>query len=155
MRTDFAIGQLHVNLIQRRVFVGDEERTLTRREFDLLAALAKAPGRAVSYDELYATVWASKTPYAYRRSRVIASAVHRLRDQLGLNCIDTLYGYGLRLVAVTSADGLVQATQRLIRGSQFVFSVNGNGSHECTRVVQVDLEDFTDVLRALARTGVK
>jgi two-component system, OmpR family, response regulator CssR len=98
VNADFTVGTLRIDLIQRRVFVAGEERELTQRPYDLLVALARVPGRAVSYDELYATVWKAKVPYTWRASRVMATTVRRLREQLGFDCVRTLWGYGLRLV---------------------------------------------------------
>jgi DNA-binding response OmpR family regulator len=94
---EFYVGTLRVDLLGRRVFIEGEERVLTRKEFDVLLALASPPGRAVSYDELYVTVWRSLAPYSYRHTRVVSLTLCRLRRKLGPGHIVTLWGYGARL----------------------------------------------------------
>ena len=50
------VGDLVVDVHARRVTVADKEVALTRKEFDLLAALARQPGGAVTRDQLLAEV---------------------------------------------------------------------------------------------------
>lgn len=51
------MGQINLDPVARRVFKGDQEVQLSAREFDLLAALIKNAGRAMSRDELIKLVW--------------------------------------------------------------------------------------------------
>src|SRR5437867_3931354 len=47
------VGSLRIDLGSRRVFVGGEERVLTRKLFEMLVVLVSPPGRAISWDDLY------------------------------------------------------------------------------------------------------
>lgn len=52
-----ALSQLSLDPVARRVFKAEHELQLSAREFDLLAALMKNAGRAMSRDELIKLVW--------------------------------------------------------------------------------------------------
>lgn len=52
-----SMGQINLDPVARRVFKGDQEVQLSAREFDLLAALIKNAGRAMSREELIKLVW--------------------------------------------------------------------------------------------------
>jgi DNA-binding response OmpR family regulator len=90
------VGALRIDLGSRRVFVGGEERTLTKKEFDLLVVLTSPPGRALSYDDLYKSVWHSLAPHDYRKTRCISSLMARLRPSIAPERIDSLHGFGFR-----------------------------------------------------------
>src|SRR5581483_5091899 len=47
-----AVGRLSLDLDARRVWLGDDELELTRKEFDLLARLARDAGRVVTRESL-------------------------------------------------------------------------------------------------------
>jgi DNA-binding response OmpR family regulator len=51
-------GDLHIDVAGRQVFIGDKPVTLTRTEFDVLAALSSRPGVVFSRRQLLETVWA-------------------------------------------------------------------------------------------------
>jgi DNA-binding response OmpR family regulator len=95
--TDIQIGSLRVDLTARRVFVGGEERTVQRIQFEVLLVLLNPPGRAVSYDELYRTVWHSEAAYNRQTTRVVDTAISRLRRAIGAERIVTLPAFGVRL----------------------------------------------------------
>jgi two-component system KDP operon response regulator KdpE len=50
-------GQLTIDLVKRRVSIGDELVRLTRTEFQLLQQLALNAGKALSHTELLSKVW--------------------------------------------------------------------------------------------------
>ena len=52
-----AVGDVTIDLGARRVWVGEDEVTFARREFDVLAALADPPDTVVSRLRLYEEVW--------------------------------------------------------------------------------------------------
>ena len=71
---------------------------LTPREFDLLAFLARHPGRVMSREELLRKVWG----YTYvGETRTVAVHVGRLRAKLGEagRLIETVMGAGYKLAA--------------------------------------------------------
>jgi DNA-binding response OmpR family regulator len=90
------VGALRIDLGSRRVFVGGEERTLTKKQFEMLVVLVSPPGRAFSYDDLYKTVWHSLAPHDYRKTRCISSLMARLRPMIAPERIDSLHGFGFR-----------------------------------------------------------
>ena len=51
------LGQLNLDPVARRVHKAERELQLSAREFDLLSALMRNAGRALSRDELLAEVW--------------------------------------------------------------------------------------------------
>lgn len=51
------IGDLTINLDERRIFIDDTEISLTAKEFDMLYLLAKNPGRVYTREEIFKLVW--------------------------------------------------------------------------------------------------
>ena len=51
------VEELRIDPARREAWIGDRALVLTRREFDLLAALARHPGRVRSREQLLSTVW--------------------------------------------------------------------------------------------------
>ena len=91
-------GALRIDFDARVTTVAGRALTLTPREFDLLAFLAKHPGRAVSRDELLRKVWG----YDYLgETRTVDVHVRRLRMKLGEDhpLIETVTGSGYKFVA--------------------------------------------------------
>lgn len=87
-----------------RVWVGDEELTLTLTEYRLLSYLASHPGRLCSRAELLQRVW-DLPPHL--NTRTVDTHVRRLRTKLrgASGCIETVHGAGYRF-----AHGLGSAT---------------------------------------------
>lgn len=54
---EFDDGELHVNLVERRVLFRGEALTLTRKEFQLLALLVRHPGRVLTQPMLLRELW--------------------------------------------------------------------------------------------------
>jgi DNA-binding response OmpR family regulator len=90
------LGELGIDLDQRRVRVGGETVELTRVEFDLLAALARRPGMAVSRAWLAEHVL---DPEREGGERTLDVHVSRLRKKLGTSGrrVATVWGVGYRL----------------------------------------------------------
>ncbi|MBL7631222.1 response regulator transcription factor [Frankia sp. CN6] len=90
---------LRIHLDSREV-TGTDGRaiTLTRKEFDLLAELARAPGVVFRREQLISEVWGSSVQSA---SRTLEVHVASLRAKIGDPCIvQTVRGVGYRLAAV-------------------------------------------------------
>jgi len=95
-------GPLRVDLDAHVATCAGERLDLTPREFDLLAFLARNPGRALTRDELLRKVWG----YDYvGETRTVDVHVRRLRAKLGERheMIETVLGAGYKLVAPDSA----------------------------------------------------
>jgi two-component system response regulator RegX3 len=88
-------GELEVDLRARRVRVGGHELELTPKEFELLAALARDPGAAISRRRLLEEVWETSW---YGSTKTIDVHVAALRRKLGDPAwIQTVRGVGFRL----------------------------------------------------------
>jgi len=89
------IGGLEVDERARRVTLDGREVELTPKEFELLAALARDPGAAVSRLRLLAEVWQTSW---YGSAKTIDVHVASLRRKLGDPAwIETVRGVGFRL----------------------------------------------------------
>jgi DNA-binding response OmpR family regulator len=89
------VGELEVDERARRAILGGRELELTPKEFDLLAALARDPGAALSRQRLLAEVWQTSW---YGSSKTIDVHVAALRRKLGdPGWIETVRGVGFRL----------------------------------------------------------
>ena len=87
-------GSIEVQLAARRCRVNGQEVELTRREFDLLARLVRAPGRVHTREELLESVWGSE----YLSPKTVDVHVAGLRRKLGGALeIRALRGVGYRL----------------------------------------------------------
>ena len=89
------VGDIEVDLGARRVLVGGQEVELTAKEFDVLAALAKRPGAAVSRQQLMDEVWGD----AYLAvSRSLDVHLTQLRAKIRRpELLTTIRGFGYRL----------------------------------------------------------
>lgn len=86
------IGEVTVDAIRRRVYIGDREVPLTATEFDLLAHLMSEPGRVFSRDQLLSEVWGYASAVG---TRTVDVHVAQLRAKLGAaSPIRTVRGVG-------------------------------------------------------------
>ena len=93
--SEVRVGALELNLRTRRVRLEGRELDLTPKEFDLLAALARDPGAAVSRRRLLEEVWDTSW---YGSTKTIDVHVAALRRKLGDPAwIETVRGIGFRL----------------------------------------------------------
>ena len=89
------VGALEVDERARRANLDGHALELTPKEFDLLAALARDPGAALSRQRLLAEVWQTSW---YGSSKTIDVHVAALRRKLGdPGWIETVRGVGFRL----------------------------------------------------------
>ncbi|GAA1830003.1 response regulator transcription factor [Pseudonocardia ailaonensis] len=88
-------GDVEIDLARRSVTVAAAEITLARKEFDLLAALARREGAVVARDELLDEVWGATDASA---RRTLEAHVALVRSKLGRpEVIVTARGVGYRL----------------------------------------------------------
>ena len=96
-RARLEVGALAIDFAARTVAVDGDPVALTRKEFDLLAALAWAPGATVDRQRLLLEVWHSDVPGL---SRTLDVHIATLRAKLGCpGLLQTVRGVGYRLVA--------------------------------------------------------
>jgi DNA-binding response OmpR family regulator len=93
------VGALEVDLRARRATVAGREVTLTAKEFDLLALLAREAGAVVPRRRILEEVWNTSW---YGSSKTVDVHVATLRRKLGdPRWIETVRGIGHRLAAPT------------------------------------------------------
>lgn len=93
--TRLRVREVELDLRHRSARLRGQDVPLTLREFMLLEALARNPGRVLSRDELLSHGWGSDFP----ASNVVDVYVRYLRRKLGPGVIETIRGAGYRLVA--------------------------------------------------------
>ncbi|MET7398646.1 response regulator transcription factor [Dactylosporangium sp. NPDC005572] len=87
-------GPVRIDVAARRVSVHARELALTRKEFEILAVLARTPGVVVSYDRLILAVW--QTSFVGRHTLDVH--VGSLRAKLDVpGLVQTVRGVGYRL----------------------------------------------------------
>jgi two-component system, OmpR family, KDP operon response regulator KdpE len=94
--TKIVIGDLRIDLAERRVFIAGVDLHLTKTEYAILAELARHLDSVVTHDELIAEVWGSE----YRGSNhYLHTYLGRLRKKLGEYgaLIETVPGMGYDL----------------------------------------------------------
>ncbi|WP_191986116.1 response regulator transcription factor [Mycobacteroides salmoniphilum] len=94
--TDVRIGQVRIDVSERRVYQRDDEVHLTRTEFDLLAYLADNPRVAISRERLLDQVWGWSEGLPSGQ-RTVDSHIKALRRKLGQELIRTVHGIGYAL----------------------------------------------------------
>ena len=84
-----------INLEKRMVLLNNKEIILTTLEFDLLNIFLQNKGKSFSRDEILSKVWGENY---YGTDRVVDDLIRRLRKKMPDLNINTIYGYGYRLV---------------------------------------------------------
>ena len=92
---DLNLAGYRISKKQRTVFLGKEEIILTNKEFELLCYFIENKNNLVSREQILDTVWG----YDYFGSdRVVDDTIRRIRKKLDNLTIETIYGYGYKLV---------------------------------------------------------
>ncbi len=90
------IGDLKIDLTERRVFIAEADLHLTKTEYEILAELARHLDSIVTHDELITQVWGAE----YRGSNhYLHTYLGRLRKKLGDygDLLETVTGMGYNL----------------------------------------------------------
>jgi DNA-binding response OmpR family regulator len=95
------VRELRIDFPKRSVRVRGQEAPLTFVEFELLAALARAPGRVFTRDMLLARIWGDS---AYRDPRTIDVHIRHLREKVELDAKDPEYLFTVRGVGYRFRD---------------------------------------------------
>lgn len=95
---EIKVGDVVVNAAARRAWKGEEELTLTAKEFDLLHALIKDAGKVVTRDQLMTDVWQASW---WSSTKTLDMHISWLRrklhdDALHPTLITTVRGVGFR-----------------------------------------------------------
>lgn len=89
-------GEVQIDLVARRLLVEDAPVDLTRKEFDIIAVLARYPGVAVPKERLIREVWNTDWRGFGHSLEVHVGAIRRKTGDRTL--IETVRGVGYRLV---------------------------------------------------------
>ncbi len=89
------LGGLRLDPGARRTWLQGEEVHLTPTEFDLLRALASAPGQVLTRERLLADVWGWEGGAG--ATRTVDSHVKALRSKIGSERVRTVHGVGYAL----------------------------------------------------------
>ncbi len=95
------VGELRIDFPKRSVRVRGGDVELTFVEFEILAAVARAPGRVFTRDMLLARIWGDS---AYRDPRTIDVHIRHLREKLELDAKDPEYLFTVRGVGYRFRD---------------------------------------------------
>jgi two-component system response regulator CssR len=79
----------------RTVKLDEQLVDLTSKEFDLLIYFAKNHGLALSREQILESIWG---PDYFGTDRVVDDLVRRLRKKMPAINIETIYGYGYRMI---------------------------------------------------------
>lgn len=97
-RDQVKIRGIRIDKSARRVWVNDEEKQFTNKEFDLLVFLAENPNRVFSKEELFSTIWEMEP-----EGDIATVTVHikKIREKIEYNTskpqyIETIWGVGYR-----------------------------------------------------------
>lgn len=87
------VGDLAINVEERRAFWKEEECHFTAKEFDLIVLLANNVNRAFSREELLLKVWGDDY---YGSDRAVDDVVKRIRKKVTDLPLETVWGFGYR-----------------------------------------------------------
>ncbi len=92
------IRGLKIDKTARRVFVDDEERIFTTKEFDLLTFLAENPNHVYTKDELFRDIWDMES---IGDIATVTVHIKKIREKIEYNTskpqyIETIWGVGYR-----------------------------------------------------------
>jgi len=90
-----SIGDYVLDESQRVVLYNDESIVLTNKEYELLKYLAENKMLAISREQILDYVWGDDY---FGSDRVVDDTVRRLRKKLERLNIETIYGYGYKMV---------------------------------------------------------
>ena len=88
-------GGLEIDRERQEVLFGGEPLRLARKEYDLLLLLASEPGRIFSREEILAHVWGQDVVVG---DRTVDVHIRKLRSKIGEESIETLKGFGYKLL---------------------------------------------------------
>jgi DNA-binding response OmpR family regulator len=95
------VRELKIDFSKRSVRVRGEEAQLTFVEFEIVSALARAPGRVFTRDMLLARIWGDS---AYRDPRTIDVHIRHLREKIEADPKDPEYLFTVRGVGYRFRD---------------------------------------------------
>lgn len=101
----FRSGPLEIDLAGRLVRVGGMPASLTAKEYDLLALLARNPARVVTHRQLLRTVWGPAHEHDVQYLRVYVGQIRHKLGPEASRLLATATGVGYRLLTVDVPGG--------------------------------------------------
>lgn len=89
-------GEILLDVAQERAFKNGEDLGLGGMEYQLLEVLMRHAGKIVKRELLLGQIWDSSGKYV--QDNTLSVSVRRLRNKVGQEYIETVHGYGYRLV---------------------------------------------------------
>ncbi len=77
--TSISMGEISLDLVSKRLIVGDKKIELTRKEYEIISLLAKSPGRIFSREEILRRIWESDVVVI---DRTVDVNITRLRQKM-------------------------------------------------------------------------
>lgn len=93
---ELVLGDMTIDFRKYHVIVNGKVEVLPRKEFELLALLAKNEGIVIRRDEIMKRIWRSDVIVG---GRTIDVHVRRLRERIGAQRIKTIKGVGYKLIS--------------------------------------------------------
>lgn len=92
------IRGIRIDKTARRVYVNDEEKNFTTKEFDLLTFLAQNPNRVFTKEELFSAIWDMES---IGDIATVTVHIKKIREKIEFNTakpqyIETIWGVGYR-----------------------------------------------------------
>lgn len=94
-KNEVNVGNYILDKDRRSVSFQGEVISLTSKEYDLLIYLVDNPGKAFSRDQILNAVWGEDY---FGSDRVVDDLLRRLRQKMPELQIETIYGYGYRMI---------------------------------------------------------
>ena len=94
-KNTFEFNSYIIDFDKRIVMEDGKDINLTSKEYDLLLYLLQNKGKAFSRDQILAVVWGNDY---FGSDRVVDDLMRRLRQKMPNLKVETLYGYGYRLI---------------------------------------------------------
>ncbi len=96
--TVIEIRGIRIDKTARRVYVNDEEKTFTTKEFDLLTFLAENPNHVFTKEELFRSIWDMES---IGDIATVTVHIKKIREKIEVNTakpqyIETIWGVGYR-----------------------------------------------------------
>ena len=91
-----SIGEYRIRKQQRSVFWEQQEIQLTNKEFELLNYFVENKNNVISREQILNNVWGGDY---FGSDRVIDDTIRRLRRKMEKLNLETVYGYGYKLVS--------------------------------------------------------
>ncbi|MFL0198216.1 response regulator transcription factor [Clostridium sp. WILCCON 0269] len=91
------VGGYLINRKQRMVSFEGKELKLTNKEFELLSYFAENKNSLISREQILTNVWGNNY---FGSNRVVDDTLRRLRKKADKLTIETIYGYGYKLVVI-------------------------------------------------------